>query len=43
MSQETLVPDYAVQELVKETHYTFLSLNPMEIAMQLTMNDYKVI
>lgn len=42
MSQETLVPDDAVQDLVKETHYTFLSLNPMEIAMQLTMNDYKV-
>ena len=42
MSQETLVPDDAAQDMVKETHFTFLSLNPMEIAMQLTVNDYKV-
>ena len=42
MSQETLVPDDAAQDMIKETHYTFLNLNPMEIAMQLTVNDYKV-
>ena len=42
MSQETLVPDDAAQDMIKETHFTFLSLNPMEIAMQLTVNDYKV-
>lgn len=42
MAQEQLVPDDAAQDLIKETHFTFLSLNPMEIAMQLTMNDYKL-
>ncbi|XP_067932600.1 rap guanine nucleotide exchange factor 2-like isoform X2 [Watersipora subatra] len=42
MSQETLVPDDAAQEMVKETHFTFWSLDPMELAMQLTVNDYKV-
>jgi len=42
MSQETLVPDDAAQDMLKETHFTFLSLNAMEIAMQLTVNDYRV-
>ena len=37
-----LVPDAVVPELVKESHISFLDLDPYELAYQLSVRDYSV-
>lgn len=42
MSTETLVPDELATELIKDSQTSFLQLNSIEIATQLTLEDFQV-
>ncbi|CAH1794604.1 unnamed protein product [Owenia fusiformis] len=42
VSTEALVPDDVIEELNKETQISILSLNTMEVAAQLTLEDFKI-
>ncbi|OQR77979.1 rap guanine nucleotide exchange factor 2-like, partial [Tropilaelaps mercedesae] len=41
-SQETLVPDNLAGELLRESQISFLQLNSGEVAIQLTLEDFKI-
>ncbi|PIK41643.1 putative rap guanine nucleotide exchange factor 2 isoform X1, partial [Apostichopus japonicus] len=42
MSSEVLVSDELAVELLKESSVTFLQLDPIEVATQLSLRDYKI-
>lgn len=41
-STETLVPDEMATELVRESQVHFLQLNAVEVAIQLTLQDFSI-
>ena len=41
-SSQNLVPDEIVNELIKESQVTFLQLNSVELAIQLTLEDFSI-
>ncbi|XP_047738846.1 rap guanine nucleotide exchange factor 2 [Hyalella azteca] len=41
-SSQNLVPDEIVHELIKESQVTFLQLNSVELAIQLTLEDFAI-
>jgi len=42
MSTEQIVPDHMVDDIVRESQLSFLQLNCMEVATQLTLRDFQL-